>query len=491
MRSQYVVICTASRARIHAYKVNKAQGDHTWLQVVALCNTYTCRLLLNAALATGTTSFEGLAAAVGGRAFTAFAQASNIILLVGNITGDFCLLADLGSKSLTTALRDSTPQWLVAHHGRGIMVLLTVLVIFPLSLSRGLQALEQVATAGVGVILLLFAVLTADAVHNGFEGVHSGEVPLWTLQWHSGHIAEAFALIGYSFYLHPLMMPMLRELPSGKRGIELMSQSMAITIMGVALVVYTYVGAMGAAAFGADTQGDIMMNRVVGGIAGSHQRWASGAFVILMLVYLAVSIPPLVITLRSYVAFILAHGTSAIPAQRRVLLTLALTVVPLLLAWRNPGLAEKAFSLTGATGVCIVCYIIPVVAHFQLMLAKAKPAAAAAAVSVNAEASSVHVPLLTLPGSSAGASPRYDGEQQQPSSALRPQLHVHPHADNREAGNGHDVAASSEEPGAECEYQAPPTSAMGWCLHVILPVAVLLVGCILSGMALYSAITQL
>lgn len=50
----------------------------------------------------------------------------------GNLTGDFCLLADLGSKSLTASLGDAAPWILVSNHGRGIMLLLVLGVIFPL-----------------------------------------------------------------------------------------------------------------------------------------------------------------------------------------------------------------------------------------------------------------------------------------------------------------------------------------------------------------------
>jgi Transmembrane amino acid transporter protein len=181
----------STRSAACAAQSSASTRAHADLQAVAVCNTYTCQLLLNAALATHTSSFEELAYAIGGTPFQAFAQASNIILLVGNITGDLCLLADLGSKLLARTWGAGAPALLVAHHGRGVMVALTAAVIFPLSLSRSLHALENAAKAGLFVILALFVVLTADAVSYGFEGVTSGEVPLCTLNWHSGHIAEA------------------------------------------------------------------------------------------------------------------------------------------------------------------------------------------------------------------------------------------------------------------------------------------------------------
>lgn len=164
-----------------------------------------------------------------------------------------------------------------------------------------MRALETVSTAGMGVVLLLFGVLTYDAVSTGFRGVTSGEVPLWSIRNASGaDIGNAFALIGFSFYLHPLMMPMLAEMPPGPRGVRILGDSVTLVIMGIAFVTISALGAMGAAAFGDDTEGDIMMNQLLPG------KLASLMLALIMLLYLASCIPPLVLSLRCYLDFILA-----------------------------------------------------------------------------------------------------------------------------------------------------------------------------------------
>jgi solute carrier family 38 (sodium-coupled neutral amino acid transporter), member 11 len=271
-----------------------------FLQIVALCNAYTCRILLKAAHATNTSTFEELAEAVGGTNFMRFAQLSNIVLLLGNLTGDTCLLADLGSKSLVASLGSHTPKILVSNHGRGIMLLLVVAVIFPLSLFRRMTALEHVSTAGNVVVVMLFGVLTYDAFSNDFRGITSREVPLWDFNLESAHVAEAFALIGFSYYLHPLMMPMLQELPAGGEGVRILKDSATLTILGVAFFTFSYVGVMGAAAFGQNTAGDIMMNDLI------PAALPSLAFSMAMLVYLSSCIPPLVLSLRCYLDFMIA-----------------------------------------------------------------------------------------------------------------------------------------------------------------------------------------
>jgi amino acid permease len=122
------------------------------VQVVALCNTYTCQLLLNACAATGATTFEELACNVGGPRFMNLLQAANIVLLAGNLTGDVALLSDLGSKLLKASLESDAPEVLTAHHGRGIMLLLVATVILPLSCLRQMRALEHSSSAGVLVL---------------------------------------------------------------------------------------------------------------------------------------------------------------------------------------------------------------------------------------------------------------------------------------------------------------------------------------------------
>lgn len=46
--------------------------------------------------------------------------------------------------------------------------------------------------------------------------------------------------------------------------------------------------------------------------------------------------------------------------------TIAITVSTLLVALIFPAYAEKIFAVTGATAVCIVCYVIPVGLHLKL-----------------------------------------------------------------------------------------------------------------------------
>jgi hypothetical protein len=71
----------------------------------------------------------------------------------------------------------------------------TLLFTLPLALQ-----LEKAATAGVVVVAGLIALLAADAFEEGFPAIQDGQLPLWSLKVDS-HLPEAFAVVGYAFYM--------------------------------------------------------------------------------------------------------------------------------------------------------------------------------------------------------------------------------------------------------------------------------------------------
>jgi Transmembrane amino acid transporter protein len=169
-------------------------------------------------------------------------------------------------------------------------------------------------------------------------------------------------------------------------------------------------------------------------------RAAGAALAIAMLVYLASCIPPLILSLRCYLDFALAGPRAGFKWSRFVTLTGLIVVVPLSLAWHNPALSEVAFSLTGATGVCVVCYVIPIVAHFRLMFAKS--------LETRPELSEDGAGLLDVLSS---------------------------------------YARDVDEEQAARRYLDPPASFRQVLLHVVRPLAVLVLGVVLSAMAIWHA----
>lgn len=46
------------------------------------------------------------------------------------------------------------------------------------------------------------------------------------------HLPEAFAVFGFAFYMQPMLMPLLREMPAGPTGTRLTERAVHITLYG-------------------------------------------------------------------------------------------------------------------------------------------------------------------------------------------------------------------------------------------------------------------
>ena len=47
------------------------------------------------------------------------------------------------------------------------------------------------------------------------------------------HLPEAFAVLGFAFYLQPMMMPLLHDMPAGPVGLNITSTAVKIVILGM------------------------------------------------------------------------------------------------------------------------------------------------------------------------------------------------------------------------------------------------------------------
>lgn len=95
-------------------------------------------------------------------------------------------------------------------------------------------------------------------------------------------LPEAFAIMGFAFYCQPMLLPLLHEMPHGPRGLKVTSRATAIAIFVVANVVFGVLGFFGAARYGLETQGNILVNAWIGGRG-------EGVLDLIMTAYLAVS----------------------------------------------------------------------------------------------------------------------------------------------------------------------------------------------------------
>ena len=52
-----------------------------------------------------------------------------------------------------------------------------------------------------------------------------------------GDLPEAFAVLGFAFYVQPMLMPLLHELPPGPASVDLTATAVRIVVIGVASLV--------------------------------------------------------------------------------------------------------------------------------------------------------------------------------------------------------------------------------------------------------------
>ncbi|KAI3429787.1 hypothetical protein D9Q98_010100 [Chlorella vulgaris] len=328
--------------------------------LVALSNAVAGTLLLRAAASLDKHTFEGLAEAVGGRSWKLATETCLVLLLYGNLTGDFCLLADMGSIAAGAVYPGGPPPWLVAGGGRLIMGVLAVLVVFPLSCLRHMRQLEKAGMAGVAFVAALAAIFVYQASAEGFPAVRSGELPLLRPAVAAG-VPESVGVLSFAFYLTPMLLPLLREMPAGSVGVDLTCRAVQIVTAGVAYVIYAVMGFFAASRYGLRTEGDVLVNSWL------PARW-DGVLDALMVLYLSVCMAPIAFTLRCQLENLLIEEGSTMLRGRQVLLTAACLLSSLLLAMAFPTQAEKMFAVTGATAVCAVCYVVPVAIHLRLYL---------------------------------------------------------------------------------------------------------------------------
>jgi len=313
--------------------------------VVAVINHQTGSILIDAATFTRSPTYESLALVVGGPLCKLLARISLVVLLFGTLCGDFALLADMG----TIALEDLFPQHLSSlvprdkddhNHNehmstitraRIVLVFLAITLVLPLSCSRHIRQLERAALVGLSLVFVLMIVVCWESAAAGFPALRSGEFPLFflsnsTSSSTSSHLPQAIAIFSFAFYTHPMLLPLLSEMPrrvigaaeeeeergrdnglpslslsssqhhhhhsSIDTGAKITKRALGIVTIGIAMAVYCTIGIAGAARYGLSTEGDILMNTWL-----TSLKW-EGALGLCMALYIAISMAPFAMTLR-------------------------------------------------------------------------------------------------------------------------------------------------------------------------------------------------
>ncbi|GIL95234.1 hypothetical protein Vretimale_1266 [Volvox reticuliferus] len=289
-----------------------------------------------------------------------FTQVSLILLLYGTLCGGLAFLSDVARVMVQKGLGDGEAPALLAADGRPVMILTVLTVLLPLCLQRHIRQFEKAATVGVAVVVVLCVLIVARAVSDDFPAVRSGELNVLHVKV-DAHLPEAFAVLGFAFYMQPMLMPLLKEMPSGPAGTRLTERAVHITLFAVACGVYGTVGVFGASIFGTQTESNIMVNDLLPGF-----RTATLVLYASLLVYLCCGMVTTHYALRASLDLLLVGPDAPFTWTRQIAETLGILSCATTVALLFPTQAEKIFALTGCTAVCLVCYVIPVFIHLAV-----------------------------------------------------------------------------------------------------------------------------
>ncbi|KAG2499638.1 hypothetical protein HYH03_002577 [Edaphochlamys debaryana] len=360
-------------------KTGVAAGAVT-MGLVAAANDATCCMMVRSAAHTGFTTYEQLAGWAGGPKARVFTQVSLILLLYGTLCGGLAFLSDVARVMVLKGFPPGVAPELLQRDGRPVMVFTVLTVLLPLCLQRHIREFEKAATVGVVVVVALCVIIVSRAVALGFPAIARGELDVFGVKVDE-HLPEAFAVLGFAFYMQPMLMPLLKEMPVGPVGARLTERAVHITLFGVACGVYGTVGIFGASIFGIKTESNIMVNDLLPGHpTGTLVLYAC------LLVYLCCGMVTTHFALRSSLDLLLVGPGVPFTWPRQASETVGILSAASTVALLFPTQAEKIFALTGCTAVCLVCYVIPVYIHLAVrrdVRRKAQIEAAAAAFAAS------------------------------------------------------------------------------------------------------------
>jgi amino acid permease len=327
--------------------------------LIAAVNDYTTVLMVRAAARLGVSSYEEAVLGSAGRTGLLVARISLVVLLFGSLCGNQAAISETASRALQLA----GYEWLASQHA--LILCGAMLLVMPPSLNS-LTEMVGLSMFGVGMMLvvtgyLLYVCVSSDSQMESFElGVRLEALP------------EAASTFGFAFYVQPCVLPMLRSLPPGPTGARVLERATHLTYV-IILFIYFTVGAAGLLYFGRDTPQDVLQ-----GFGGNGGALISGLFCL----YLAATYAPIAVPLRESLVRLWLElrrgrgtplGSPALMAEfsRRVehdavpnaVATCIICGLVFVVALVLPDASAALFALTGATGVCMVAYVLPAWTH--------------------------------------------------------------------------------------------------------------------------------
>lgn len=327
--------------------------------LIAWVNDYTTVIMVRAAARLRVSSYEETVLGCAGRQALLVARASLVVLLFGTLCGDLAAISETAARALHLAGHEELAEQ------RTLILCVATLLVFPLSL-QSLGEMKGLSAFGISMMMLMTAYLV-------YVCAASGATPrAFEFRAQPGALPEAASTFGYAFYVQPCVLPLLRTLPAGEVGALVLERATHLTYI-VITVVYLIVGVAGLLFFGSRTPQDVLQ-----GFGGQIGALISGLFCL----YLSASFAPIAVPLRESLVRLYQGSTRAggaavaspmlltelshrveLPPLANALVTAAIIGAVLAVALLLPDASAALFALTGATGVCMVAYVLPAWTH--------------------------------------------------------------------------------------------------------------------------------
>lgn len=216
--------------------------------------------------------------------------------------------------------------------------------------AAGLRSYDDMAvSSALGVLFLasLLLAIVAAAVITAGDG---RSAPLRPLTWTA--VPPAVSTLGYSLYIGPVALAMLDD----RHGrVDVVRRATHVCFL-TTFVIYCALGLAGASWLGRDAPGDVSTAFRLEEAGGA---WAAPFVPAGTVLYLTLANVPLFAPLRDSLGALTGLDGRGVVAATCASLALAVVVAV--------GLKSLVlFSLSGATGVCVTCYVVPVAAHWSI-----------------------------------------------------------------------------------------------------------------------------
>lgn len=335
----------------YAFKCAGIIGGTFILLLVWWLNARISYLIIDCIRLTGCSNYEQLVQMVLGRRARRILDISMILLLIGGLVGGMVVVQDLAVRIAEFAGIEHT----FGSYSDIIWAAIAGAICLPLASLRRLDALawtnafSALTLCGV-TCCVVYASLAAGSPAINNESIGRLLAPF------GEKTLLAFPIFSFSFFYTPVLFPIYSEMENKNEFPKAMRWACLS-----AFTIYSIFGIFGFLQFGSDTKSDLLL---------SYTSSAPLTFAMTLATYIntIAAYPVSHYTLRFIIVELFTGDGPDSPnysTYRHVIVAFIVLILVTLGAFVIPNIAT-VFSLTGATCVCVVCFIFPTLVYLRL-----------------------------------------------------------------------------------------------------------------------------